>query len=60
MNAWILAEAVLNLVAVKFERDAILARIKQMEADGKTAEEMVDELRAMRDAAIRTAEQEIG
>jgi hypothetical protein len=54
-----LADMALNLIAVGLERDMIVSKVKEMEANGATADDVVDALRAMRDEAIAKAQKAI-
>jgi flagellar basal body P-ring protein FlgI len=60
MNYWLVAEAILNLVAIKFERDLILAKVRELQDAGATPEQLVAALKAMRDEAIQNADDLIG
>lgn len=53
---WKIAEAVLNLAAIGWERDAILAKIKAAQANGMGPGELVKYLRQMRMDSIAQAE----
>ena len=53
---WKIAEAVLNLAAIGWERDAILAKIKAAQANGMGPGELVKYLRQMRMDALARAE----
>lgn len=59
MNPWMIAEVVLDLVQMKFSRDAILAKIAERQEAGATPEQIVADLRAMRDEAIINAQKAI-
>jgi len=59
MNPWMIAEAAMNLVAMKWERDAIISHIKARDEAGATPEQIRDETRAMRDAYIAKAQADI-
>lgn len=51
-----LVDMALNVVAVGLERDMIVSTIKDMEANGATADQVVEAIRAMRDEAIAKAQ----
>ena len=53
---WKIAEAVLNLAAIGWERDAILAKIKAAQANGMGPGELVKYLRQMRMDSLAQAE----
>jgi hypothetical protein len=52
MNLVTIATIILDLVALKFKRDVILAEINAKKAAGMTDEQVTVELRNMRDKAI--------
>lgn len=56
---WQVADAVLNLVALGFQREAILTEIEKKQAEGATPEQIVTALHAMRDAAKADAQAKI-
>lgn len=56
---WKIADAVLNLVAVGFERDQIMSEIAAKQAKGATPEELVTYLRDMRDTAMMESQAKI-
>jgi len=58
-GAWKLADAIFNVLAVKLEADAVKAAVMQMQADGKSPEEVVEALHAMRDKALGDLKQKL-
>jgi len=50
----------LTALSVGVEREAILAKVTELQAQGATPEQIADALVAMRDAAIAQAEKSIG
>ena len=56
---YLVVDAALSLLAAKFERDAIIARVREKEAAGATPEEITADLKAMRDEAIAKAQDAI-
>jgi hypothetical protein len=56
---YLVVDAAFSLLSAKFERDAILARVKEREAQGATPEQIVADLRTMRDEAIAKAQDTI-
>lgn len=57
--AWKIADAVLNLIAIGFEREAILTEIAKKQAAGATPEEIVAYLRDLRDNAKMASQAKI-
>lgn len=56
---WKIADAVLNLVAIGFEREAIMTEIAKKQAEGMTPDQIVTYLRDMRDAAMMESQAKI-
>lgn len=52
-------DAAFSALAAKFERDAILAKIKDEESKGATAEQIAESITRMRDEAITNAQDAI-
>jgi hypothetical protein len=42
---WMIVEAALNLVAIGMESSAVVAKVKALEAEGKTPEDVAKSLR---------------
>ena len=53
---YMVLDAAFSALSAKFERDAILAKVKEAEANGATPEQIVASLKAMRDEAIAAAQ----
>jgi len=49
---WRLVDMALNAVAVGLERQAVIERVKALETEGKSPDEIADAIRAMRDEAL--------
>ena len=56
---YMLADALLGALAAKIERDVLLAKVRELEAKGLSAEQLTEELRKMRDEAINKAQADI-
>ena len=54
-----LVDLALNLVAIGLERDAILSKVKEMEASGASPSQVAEALKDMRDQAILKAQDAI-
>jgi anthranilate phosphoribosyltransferase len=54
-----LLDIALTAAAVGLEREAILAKVTELQAKGATPEELVEAIRQMRDEAIAKAQGEI-
>lgn len=54
---YLLADALISGLEAKLERDAILAKVRDMEAKGASLEQITTSLRQMRDDAIKQAEE---
>lgn len=54
-----LADAILNAVAIGLEADMLRTKVKEMEADGKNADQIADAIKDMRDQAILKAQDAI-
>jgi hypothetical protein len=44
---WMIVEAALNLVAIGMESSAVVAKVKALEAEGKSPEDVAKSLRQM-------------
>ena len=53
---YLVLDAAFSALSAKFERDAILAKVKEQELKGATPEQIVASLKAMRDEAIAAAQ----
>jgi hypothetical protein len=49
---WKLVDMALNAVAVGLERQAVIERVKVLETEGKSPDEIADAIKAMRDEAL--------
>lgn len=49
----------INLLMIGFERQALVARVKEMEAAGLTADEITDALHKMADEAIENLRKQL-
>lgn len=56
---YLLLDAAFGALAAKVERDALLAKVKELEVSGASPEKITEELRKMRDTAIAAAQDEI-
>jgi hypothetical protein len=54
-----LVDLALNAVAIGLERDLIVSKVKEMEANGSTPQQVADALKDMRDQAILKAQDAI-
>jgi fatty acid-binding protein DegV len=54
-----LVDLALNAVAIGLERDLIVSKVKEMEANGSTPQQVADALKDMRDQAILRAQDAI-
>lgn len=50
---WKLADMLLNAVAVGLERQAVLDKVKAMELEGKSADQITEAIKGMRDEALK-------
>jgi len=50
---WKLVDMALTAFQVGLERQAVVDKVKTMEAEGKTPEQMAEALKAMRDEALK-------
>lgn len=50
---WKLADMLLNAVQVGLERQAVLDKVKAMEVEGKSADQITDAIKGMRDEALK-------
>lgn len=57
---WKLADMILNAVAVGLERQSILDKVKEMEVQGKTPDQIAEGIKQMRDDAIKALVASLG
>ena len=56
---YLLLDAAFSALSMKLERDVILAKVRELELQGATPEQITQALRGMRDEAISKAQEEI-
>ena len=56
---YLLLDAAFSALSMKLERDIILAKVRELELQGATPEQITQALRGMRDEAILKAQDEI-
>lgn len=56
---YLLADALLSALAVKLERDVVLAKVKEVESAGGTPADIARAIRKMVDEAAKEAQDEI-